>query len=91
MDSRLLDSSEVTVETSPLPTSLSLEEQALMRALTSVIPRESQSMETATELPAENPTVPHFELDESTLRSLQQFIVNHGLNAEQTTEQVLDI
>jgi hypothetical protein len=69
------------------PADLGIDEQSLMQALASAMPDQLGQGD----LPqAEGGNLGHFELDENTMRSLQQFIASHGLNtATQSAEQVI--
>jgi hypothetical protein len=77
----------VTAETMPPSATpgLSIDEQNLLNALTSAMPTAGQAQGDNTV------NMPPFELDENTMRSLQQFIATHGLNTESqaTEEQVI--
>ena len=76
---------KVKVEEDVTAPGLDIDDRNLMHALTSAIPEQLVPGATG------NLTgdAGHFELDETTMRSLQQFMESHGLHTEaQSTEQV---
>lgn len=76
---------EVKVEEDVTAPGLDVDDQNLMHALTSAIPEQLVPGATGN-LTAD---AGHFELDETTMRSLQQFMESHGLHTEaRSTEQV---